>query len=265
MDRIIFLGRVFMEGLRLGLMVTFPILIILIYLIITEKEKVMRLLTHKIKLLFPAILSSVFAAILVFSINIYFIWNLFLAWLPLCYALLAEVSWSEDKPRLLRYLMYFLWFIFFPNSVYVISDLIHFATEYNENYYLLRMDLEFWFDLIAYIAFVFNGVIVGLISLRIIHNHLRRRLGTVWSMIGINVYLILVGFGIFIGRFLRWNSWYIVTKPQEIALDFVQSAKEPMFYEFSVGTTLLFYGISIMLYIILLSFSNFTSDLDGKM
>jgi uncharacterized membrane protein len=230
-----------------------------------EKSKVIRVLVRKIKLLFPVILTSFFTVILLSFINFAFIWNLFLAWLPLGYALVAEISRMNHKHRLFTYLMYFLWFIFFPNSIYVISDFIHFATAHNENYYLLRMDLEFWFALIAYIAFVFNGVVVGLISLRIIHIHLRRRLGNVWSVIGINVYLVLVGFGIFIGRFLRWNSWHVFTKPQEIALDFVQSAKEPMFYKFSVGTTLLFYGISIMLYVALLSFSNFTADLDGEM
>ena len=85
---------------------------------------------HKWTTLLLLILVSLFSLALITArvlysqqINyIFLLWNLFLAWLPLLFALLA-LRWQ--KRPFLALAAAFLWLLFFPNAPYLVTDLIH--------------------------------------------------------------------------------------------------------------------------------------------
>ena len=97
----------------------------------------------------------------------YLIWNLFLAWVPLLLAvwltnILRTQLWSSWKAIAVS----FLWLIFLPNSFYMISDFIHLQE-------IPRIDILY--DALMLTSFIYTGVLLGFVSLYMVHQHLRRR------------------------------------------------------------------------------------------
>src|SRR5262245_49330326 len=54
------------------------------------------------------------------------VWNLFLAWLPLVFAMLACDRYQDESRRSWGFLgLATSWLLFFPNAPYIFTDLIH--------------------------------------------------------------------------------------------------------------------------------------------
>lgn len=141
----------------------------------------------------------------------YLTWNLFLAWLPLLFALwlvclLRTRLWSAWQPLLASV----LWLLFLPNSFYLISDFIHLNS-------VPRIDVLF--DTVMFSAFIYTGVLTGLASLYLVHLELRKRLRPRMSSALIAFTILVSSFAIYIGRDLRWNSWDVVTNPGGLLFD----------------------------------------------
>src|SRR6266700_6210881 len=88
---------------------------------------------------------------------LFLVWNLFLAYVP--YAL---TNWLQYQPNRMQkkwklVLIFLCWILLIPNSFYVITDLFHFG-----NYYMIPL----WFDLVMILSCAWNGVLLGLISVR---------------------------------------------------------------------------------------------------
>lgn len=45
----------------------------------------------------------------------------------------------------------------------------------------------------------------------------------------------LCGIGVYLGRFLRWNSWDLLHKPLAIMVDIMEVAVQPAAYSFVIG------------------------------
>ncbi len=135
------------------------------------------------------------------------VWNLFLAWLPLGFAFFAA---RLRASRLCFLALGFLWLLFLPNSPYLVTDLVHLKP---------RAPVPFWFDILLVQSFVLTGLLLGFLSLYLMHRLVSRsygwRIGWVFTlgMIG------LTGFGIYLGRFERWNSWDLFTSPFALSSD----------------------------------------------
>jgi uncharacterized membrane protein len=56
-------------------------------------------------------------------------------------------------------------------------------------------------------------MLLGFVSLYLVHAVARHRLGAVPSWIGVLCVLGLVGVGVYLGRVKRWNSWDLLTQP----------------------------------------------------
>src|SRR5436189_5146585 len=70
----------------------------------------------------------------------FLIWNLFLAWLPLIFALLAAERYQNGSRRNWRFLgLTAAWLLFFPNAPYIFTDVIILTTSYFTH---------FWVDLL---------------------------------------------------------------------------------------------------------------------
>lgn len=138
-------------------------------------------------------------------------WNLFLAWAGLSIALWLELvlrrsSWSSWYAMAVTV----LWMISLPNTFYLITDYIHIFD-------VSRVDHVY--DVVMFSSFIFNGVILGYLSVYLIHRQLLKRLTERTSHILVGLILFLCSFGIYIGRELRWNTWDVVTNPWSVLFD----------------------------------------------
>lgn len=159
----------------------------------------------------------------------FLIWNLFLAWIPM-----LLVSFIPNKPEKISFrliLLLCLWLLFFPNSPYIITDLIHLRS---------KQAIPMWFDIVLIVSFAWNGLILGFISLLEIHKILFTKLKTAlcWSII--SFLLVLSSFGVYLGRFERWNSWDIVTNPFSLFLNILNKIIHPFANTQAISVTLVF-------------------------
>lgn len=170
-------------------------------------------------------------------------WNLLLAWAPLAWALvLWRISRRAYASRLLMLLLLAGWLIFFPNAPYIVSDLIHLQA---------RDGVPLWYDAIMIFSFAWNGLILGFLSLWIVQQLVARWLGRGLSWVLVALTLGATGFGIYLGRFERWNSWDILFHPRGLARDVFYYALNPLTNPRLVGVTLLFAGFLLIAYLTL--------------
>lgn len=134
----------------------------------------------------------------------FLIWNLFLAWIPFM------ISYFTYITAMRRRWLYFivpisalLWLIFFPNAPYILTDFQHLSSA--------GADIPVWFDVIVLIWFSFTGLFLGMVSLFLMQEIVRREFG---HWFGWGLVLAVAGLstiGVYMGRFLRWNSWDVLS------------------------------------------------------
>ncbi len=142
--------------------------------------------------------------------QIIFVWNVFLALLPLLFVRALEVTLKkEQKSRLLIGLFALLWLFFFPNAPYLITDLTHIASSGlvdPNNYYTFL----YWFKLLYLGSGVVFGVLLGFGSLRTMHTLVSGWKGRLFGWFFVAAVSLLGGLAMYIGRMLRFNSWDIL-------------------------------------------------------
>jgi uncharacterized membrane protein len=165
-------------------------------------------------------------------------WNLILAWVPLGFALLPFENYTPLK----RLGVIVAWLLFFPNAPYIITDLIHLRP---------RGTFPLWYDAILVYSFAFTGLFVGMMSALIVYRKLQTFI-SVWVSKGLLLFaMLLSGYGIYIGRFLRWNSWDILFDPIQILAATGQRLINPMDYPRTYGVTLV---VGVMVSLVFLLF-----------
>lgn len=165
------------------------------------------------------------------------VWNLFLAWFPLGVALiLRDLRASGFRNRWLLLGGLGLWLAFLPNAPYIITDLFHIS---HIPYPLL------WFDTLSIFLFACTGLLVGLYSILVVHRMVRPRIGQRAAWVLILLSQGLSGFGIYLGRFGRWNSWDILTRPSLLTQAIVRAGHDHL----SLKLTLAYGFVLAALYI----------------
>ncbi|MCP5099579.1 MAG: DUF1361 domain-containing protein [Chloroflexi bacterium] len=137
----------------------------------------------------------------------FMVWNLILAWVPLFFSL---VVYFWQKRPFLRNIAAFLWLLFMPNTLYLVTDIIHLS---------LHSSVPYWYDLLMLFSFAICGILLGFVSLFLMHTLVARRYGqrVGWSFV--MLILSLSSYGIYIGRFRRWNSWDLFVHPGRLLRD----------------------------------------------
>ena len=158
---------------------------------------------------------------------LFLLWNLFLAWLPLLAALPAPVL-RRFPPLLVG--AGAIWLLFLPNAPYLLTDLMH----------LGRWGaVPFWYDLLLLLVFALTGLLLGFVSLDIMHTQVSEILGRVAGWFFAITALTLSSLGVYIGRFLRWNSWDALLQPSGVVADLLALLRQPwahrQAYVFSIG------------------------------
>ena len=137
--------------------------------------------------------------------QLYLVWNLFLAWLPLYFALRVEELDQSGSRRGVRFwLTAAAWLLFFPNAPYIFTDLIHITRS---------GQTRIWTDLLIVLVFAVTGLVLGFLSLQRMQMLVARRRGRVAGWVFVFAVALLSGFGVYLGRFERWNSWDAVMNP----------------------------------------------------
>lgn len=150
----------------------------------------------------------------------FLVWNLFLAWLPVVGALTSyNLSRRSSKRSWVPVILCAgLWLVFLPNAPYLITDLVHLKT---------RNDFSYWFDLVMFISFAWTGIFLGLVSLYVMQEVVKR-VASLWaSWLFVVIVIGLSSFGIYLGRFPRWNSWDVATQPTILMADIWERVTHP--------------------------------------
>lgn len=147
-------------------------------------------------------------------------WNLFLAWLPLVFALLASDAHRRRPERNWTFRgLALAWLLFFPNAPYIFTDVIHLTATFRG---------RFWTDLVLILSCALTGLVLGFLSLFLMQGVVARSFGRAASWLFVAFVAALSGFGIYLGRFLRFNSWDVLLQPLALGRGVVRWAADPL-------------------------------------
>lgn len=164
---------------------------------------------------------------------LFLVWNLFLAWCPYLISLCFKKT-NFQTPGF-RVLLLTGWLIFFPNALYIITDIIHLKD---------NAPIPLWYDAVLLFTCSFAGLALAFASLANVEFFLQNILRKKFMMPVIIFFLFLGSFGVYLGRFLRWNSWDIIHSPLDIAADIANR----FLFPFSHSRTWMVTGMLTCLY-----------------
>ncbi|GAA2385066.1 DUF1361 domain-containing protein [Gordonia cholesterolivorans] len=150
----------------------------------------------------------------------FLIWNLFLAWLPL----LIACAFVIVRNKLALIPLGLAWLAFLPNAPYLITDLVHLGEGY-----------ELWRHILQYGFAAWTGVMLGVVSMRLVHRRIEADWGRAAGWAAVAASVILCAVGVVIGRFQRWNSWDLVTRPDAVVAQTMGWVRSPFAHVHSSG------------------------------
>ncbi|MFT3772317.1 MAG: DUF1361 domain-containing protein [Minicystis sp.] len=165
-------------------------------------------------------------------------YNLALAWIPLGLSALTRRLWRARSR--LAVPTGIAWWLFFPNAFYLVTDLVHFHA---------RPKVPFWYDIALLVAFAWCGTLLALVSLASLHALVRARCGALAGWAFASFTCLSAGFGIWLGRVQRWNSWDAALHPRAVAEDALSALAHPLQSAHAWGVTLAFGGLLGVVYV----------------
>jgi uncharacterized membrane protein len=207
---------------------------------------------HKILFAFCAFIVLLLAARAIYSGKIeyhFLLWNIFLAWIPFVVSNLFNKMTNASKWK--QALVFCCWLAFFPNALYIVTDLVHLGRE---------SSVPKWFDAVLLFSCSVVGLMMAFISLYRVEKYLYKTVHkNVHSLVVICI-LFLGSFGVYLGRFLRWNSWDIVNDPFQLILSIYHRVIFPFDHGRTWSVTLIFTILFYLLYISLKKLPGYLSQ-----
>jgi uncharacterized membrane protein len=199
----------------------------------------------KIKSTFVLLVISLFSVLLSFvrvihsrgPFFLFMLWNLFLAFIP--WFIASIMIYKQIKNRFALILLTAIWLVFFPNAPYILTDLMHLGK---------GLAVPLWYDFILLLSYGLTGMLYGFISLGTIEELISKafKMKNTWL---ISIFLIYIScFGIYLGRFLRWNSWDLITNANDVFTDVYTRIFNPFEYKTTWIFTILFGTLLNILY-----------------
>ena len=170
-------------------------------------------------------------------------WNLFLAWVPFVCALIISALSERRHSWPLTVPLGVVWLLFLPNAPYLLTDLVHLGPV---------REAPFWFDVLLLASFAVNGLLLGFAALAMVQQVVVRRFGPRWGWTLAFGALGLCGYGIYLGRFLRWNSWDALDSPGMLVRQ-VSTLTDPLSQPTAVVVSLLFGSLLVLCYLVTLT------------
>jgi uncharacterized membrane protein len=186
------------------------------------------------------------------------IWNLFLAWIPLWLALcISALGGAGRRVAGPLWALAILWLLFFPNAPYLLSEFIHLSPEHAASRTPIPAlanvspgrEVPVWFDAVMILTFAWTGLLLAFVSLHLVQQVVHDRLGAAWGWATAVVVLGLSGFGVSLGRFQRWNSWDVFSRPMTLLADVTGRVFNPLEHPRTTAVTLLFWAFLLLAYL----------------
>jgi uncharacterized membrane protein len=164
----------------------------------------------------------------------FLIWNLVLAWFPIFFA----AGFAVVHRRAWLVPLGLGWLAFLPNSPYLVTDLVH-----------LGEGVELWRHVLQYGFAAWTGIMLGVVSMRLVHRRIERDYGMVcgWAVVVLSIGLCAIG--VVIGRFQRWNSWDLVRHPKSVFATTLEWMRSPFANHQSTGVAVAvaaFFGLAYL-------------------
>ncbi len=173
---------------------------------------------------------------------LFLVWNLFLAWIPYWVSLTLSNIKDGKFRRLKTGFILIVWLLFFPNAPYILTDLLHFR-----NFGGVPM----WYDLMLLLSFGFTGLMLGWLSMMEIQDFLKSHHSRFVARGLTFAALILCSYGIYLGRFQRWNTWDIITNPVALFQDMFSVLMQPSVHAGTLGISVVLGGFLTIGYALL--------------
>lgn len=201
---------------------------------------------------FSCLLICVRIAVTGYHTYMFLVWNLFFAFIPYLASewLFQNINVLKSRIKITGLLL--LWLLFIPNSFYIITDLFHFD----------RFDsAPRWFDLLLLFSFAWNGLLLGILSVIKIEFVIRFISKRKATLIFVFAVMWLNAFGIYIGRYLRYNSWDIIMQPFSLFNEMLQIIVHPFQNKMGWGMIMVWTVFMTLLYMtIKMIRESFTAD-----
>jgi uncharacterized membrane protein len=172
----------------------------------------------------------------------FLVWNLILAWIPLVLAALIYriATRRRDLTRLIVVPATLVWLLFFPNAPYIVTDFVHLG-QFHDN-------VPGWFDVMLISWYAWTGLLLGVVSLRLMQEIVARARGNRVGWLFVVLVTVAGSFGIYLGRFLRWNSWNVFRPPLARAETGWDRVSQPDAGELMLGFAVLFALLFLFVY-----------------
>jgi uncharacterized membrane protein len=170
------------------------------------------------------------------------VWNLALAWVPLLLALAAYRTAMQSR-KVETVALAVAWILFFPNAPYVLTDFVHLGNDGSA--------APLWYDALMIASFAWTALLIGLGSLYVMQVVVRDRLGAAWSWLLVAGALLLGSFGVYLGRFVRFNSWDALVRPGRVAHVIATQLENPIHHPRLIGALVVLTAFLTVAYAIL--------------
>lgn len=141
---------------------------------------------------------------------LFLVWNLVLAGIPYLLLLLAKKHTAANRMHFKLGFLLVVWLLFLPNSFYIVTDWVH-LTKSNQS--------TLWLDVLILASFSSAGFFMGILSLLEFESIISNFYTVKITNAIIPAISFLSGFGIYLGRVLRYNSWDIISNPKRLVFD----------------------------------------------
>jgi uncharacterized membrane protein len=111
---------------------------------------------------------------------------------------------------------------------------------------------------IVLVWFSWTGLLLGLVSLYLMHDIVQRTFGRWLGWAFVFIVSGLSSFGVYLGRFVRFNSWDLLGDPKEIVVTILGLAIDPT--RRLVAFTILFTMFYLFVYLTLYSFAHLLQE-----
>ena len=147
---------------------------------------------------------------------LFLVWNMFLAVIPF-----AITIYLVSIPKLNKFVLvfwFFVWLLFLPNAPYIVTDLLH-----------LRISTThlLWLDILVIVSFALSGLLLFYLSIIDMKTILQAFISIKKTNYLVTLIIFLSGFGVYLGRFLRYNSWEILSNPKYLLVDILNIVIKP--------------------------------------
>jgi uncharacterized membrane protein len=159
---------------------------------------------------------------------VFLVWNLFLAYIPFALSYFITTKVLHRTSLLVACLA---WLLFLPNAAYIITDFLHLGQ---------RALMPIWFDIVLLFSSAFLGLMMGVVSIIFMLEKLQQFASKRSIILFQCTVSVLCGFGIYLGRYLRLNSWDVVSNPFMIWRECLSRVLHPSIHLQTWGITILF-------------------------